>query len=128
MLTNQKIVDFINALFGFQTEVKTNIHFPTMSNAVHLHADELYDEIGNYVDTLAEGSQFFYGRMEAEQYNPIITEITDLVKMVEELIRITLEFRKEIESENDPRNYGILSLTDDFIHKLSIIGYRAELK
>lgn len=126
-MENQKAVEIISKLAAYSHACKFSAHFPVYGNAEHLYADDFNDKLTEFWDEVTEDFSFTYGRIEPQQQ--IVSQL--IFENLEELIRAILsdviEWRQAIEADGDPRNLGILSLMDDFIHVINQFGYRSQL-
>lgn len=125
-MTNQNAVDFINKLEGYKIAVKP-IHWETLGNAEHLYCDAFHTYLGNYQDEIVEDMSFTYGRIEKTQIFPETFVFDTLENLVRSLLEDVIMFRQEVARQNSPYDFGVLSLTDDFIHIINQNGYRSQL-
>lgn len=125
-MVNDTIIDFINKCLGYQTAAK-NTHWIHKGNSNHLYADDFYDKLVEFTDEITEDGSYMYGRLEHGQIQSYEYDFETLEQLIASFIDDLILFREAINSENNPRNYGLISLCDDFIHVTNQYGYRSQL-
>lgn len=125
-MNNSNAVDFINKLEGYKTAVK-GIHWENTNNAEHKTCDDFYSAIGDYQDSIAEDMGFTYGRIEKTQLFPVTFVFDNLEELVRSLLEDVILFRQDVSTTNSPYDFGVLSITDDFIHAINQSGFRSQL-
>ena len=125
-MTNETIVDFANKCLGYQTACKIT-HWIDLVNTNHKYADEFFDKLIDFTDEVIEDASFTYGRLEHGQIQPYQYDFEKLEDVVNSFVDDLILFRQAIEAEANPRDLGIISLCDDFIHTTNQYGYRSQL-
>lgn len=126
-MVNEVIIDFANKCIGYQVATK-NTHWINKSNSNHLYADDFYEKLVEFTDEILEDSSYTYGRLEHGQIQPYEYDFETLEDLIYSFIDDLILFREGISSQNNPRDYGLVSLCDDFIHVVNQYGYRSQLK
>lgn len=126
-MDNKKAVEIVSKLAAYSHAIKFSAHFPVFSNAEHLYADDFNNKLMEFWDEVTEDFSFTYGRIEPQQQIVGCLIFEDLTDLIKSLLQDVIEWREAIETDNDPRNYGIISLIDDFIHVINQFGYRSQL-
>lgn len=112
-MTISDICDVIFRLFLYADNTKM-IHYSIDSNHGHELADEIRDNILEFVDELAEQTFGYYGKPAFHNMSlkQDITIEDDLGKLCQRCIDVVIPMRKEF-NKND-KLAGIVSLIDDF--------------
>lgn len=123
MVTIDKICDVIFKLFLYADNTKM-IHYSTDSNHGHELADEVRDNIYDFVDNLAEQSFGYYGKptfndMSIKQN---ISVEQDLNKLCQHCIDTVLPLRNEFNKIE--RLAGLVSLIDDFTGLMGQMAFK----
>lgn len=126
-MVNETIIDFANKCIGYQNAAKIT-HWINLSNSNHTHSDDFYEKLVEFTDEVIEDASYTYGRFEHGQVQPYEYDFETLEELIASFVDDLVLFREAIDSEANPRNYGLLSLCDDFIHSTNQYGYRSQLQ
>jgi hypothetical protein len=115
-------LNVLNAIEGFKTVIKAK-HWNELNPHKHQILDDLYNDLNEYQDEFAEEGSIIFGRILPENIKPIqintdsdeIDDVHKLLKGIHNILGDDVEFA------------GLLSITDDFLHKVSKYKYLANM-
>lgn len=114
---------FVTTLFHARTQIH-QLHLQTKSFAAHIALDELYKDIIELVDDVAEAYQGKYTIIPFEEVKCPIIKSGNEVQFVQQLISFVSKQRKELPEDSELQNMidEIASLLDSKLYKLRFLS------
>jgi vacuolar-type H+-ATPase subunit I/STV1 len=114
MLT--EILSFINKCEGWKVAIK-GLHWGSKNLSQHKLCDDIASAISDFEDNVSEVSQSISGKLSPDKLKPKSYKVTSLKKFVEDVIKDSKSFLKELEKLGE--NYvGIKSDCESFISEM----------
>lgn len=117
----EAILNFLKNLEGVRTNLK-EIHWSTKKTSVHNITSDFMKAVDEMEDEIAEDMQGLYGiRICIGQLVPVEWHKENLDMLIIDLLDLTITLKASINGV--PGLSGVVSILDDFMHKMNKFGY-----
>ena len=116
------VLEFLGRLSGFVSRAKS-LHWAAAGKDIHEYLDDLWKELYEFQDTVAEGFMGISGQFSAQDVPYVASEERrDPQAFIKEVEDRTLEFYEELPTD-DPRYKGLCGETESFIQTIEKYKY-----